>query len=81
MAATWEQLKARWQTDDGKERLAKVIEAAKKGEDWAAILEGFPFVEEVENGRDLRMADLRRAMLFRADLRRADLKGANLMGA
>jgi len=78
--ASWEQLRERWETDDGRRRLAKVIEAAKKKEDWAAILKGFPYVEEVYNGRDLRFANLSGANLIGAYLR-ADLSGADLSGA
>jgi len=52
--ATEKELKERWLTNDGKERLAEVIEAAKKKEeDWAPIVTGFPYVEAVENGRGL----------------------------
>ena len=84
--ATLEQLRDRWRTDDGKKRLAKVIEAAKKKEDWAHILKGFPYVEEVENRRDLRGAHSSEAHpsgahRSGADLRGADLNGANLSGA
>ena len=89
--ATYEQLRERWKTADGKERLAKVIAAAKKQENWAPILKGFPCVEEVENGRDLRFvelpgaklreADLIEANLIEADIRWADLRDADLRDA
>jgi|GEM_PF-382551 len=86
MPATKEQLKERWHTDDGKKRLAKVIEALQRGEDWAPILEGFPHVEEVANGRDLRNADLSGAdlsggALVRDNASGADLNDANLIKA
>ena len=58
MPATPEQLKARWQTEDGERRLAQVIELARRGEDWEPVLKGFPFADEVENGLDIRAANL-----------------------
>jgi len=71
----------RWQTDDGRHRLAKVAAAATKKEDWAPILTGFPFVEEVKDGRDLRQAPLNDADLQNANLRNANLHEANLNGS
>jgi len=53
MPATTEQLKARWQTEDGRRRLAQVIELARRGKDWAPVLKGFPFRDEAENGLDV----------------------------
>ena len=59
--ATDEELRERWETDDGKERLAKVIEAAKKREDWAPL-------PEVVRGqsRCCSSANLPAAALFRS---------------
>lgn len=78
MPATAKQLKARWETDDGRERLSRVKEALKNREDWASILAEFPHVDEVGNGRDLRGANLAVAHLRGADLRGADLSEADL---
>jgi len=80
MPATHEQLKARWKTEDGKRRLAEVVARAKKRENWSFVLKGFPFVDEVENGRDLRGANLTGACLTAADLSGANLTGADLLG-
>ena len=51
MTATMEQLKARWQTEDGKRRLKAVVQAAKECH-WSDELSGFPFVEEIVRDRD-----------------------------
>ena len=79
MPATPEQLRARWETEDGKRRLDDVVEAAKKGEPWARILEGFAHVDEVRNGRDLRFAPLGHRELNGADLSDAHLTCACLL--
>ena len=79
--ATPEQLKDRWETDDGKERLVEIIGALKRGESWATLLEGFPYAEEIPNGRDLRGADLHHEDLADAHLRHTALAEANLSGA
>ena len=86
MPATPEQLKARWKTEDGRQRLVAVIEAAKKGEDWTPVLAGFAHVDEVENGRDLRyaefwLADLEGDPQWSTDLQNAKLRNAKLRGA
>ena len=86
MPATPEQLKARWETEDGKRRLAELIMAARVRLDWAFILVGFPHSDEVALGRDLRRAplagtDLRMARLDWADVSGADFRRANLSGA
>ena len=52
MALSEKELKDRWRTDDGKERLKAVVKALQEKEDWEHILEGFPGVDEVDNRRD-----------------------------
>ena len=76
MPAMPEQLKVRWETADGQQRLVEVVKRSTEREDWALVLEGFPHTEEVENGRDLRKADL-----SGIDLSKADLDEANLVEA
>ena len=52
-------IKTRWETDDGKDRLERIVKAIQKGDDnWPEILEGFPEVEKLENMYDLRGVDL-----------------------
>ena len=81
MPLTPEQLKTRWETDEGKKRLQTVVAALLAGEPWTDILSGFPGVTEIDSGLDLRGADLRDANLSGADLGGADLRRANLGGA
>lgn len=84
MNPTPEQLKARWKTADGQKRLAAVLKALGLGQEWEAILVGFPYTEG-HNPRDLRgayfaTADLTDANLTDADLTAADLREAVLIG-
>ena len=79
--ATERQLRDRWETGNGRQRLKKVIAALQNGEDWTPILTGFPHVEEVRIGRDLRHADLSQANLYEGDLNGANLSEAMLRGA
>ena len=78
MPLTPEQLKTRWETDEGKKRLQTVVAALLAGEPWTDILSGFPGVTEIDSGLDLRGADLRDANLSGADLDNADFSGTNL---
>ena len=86
MAATKEQLQLRWVTQDGKDRLRRIVELAREHQYWKPVLDGFPHVEETGNGRDLRGAmlsgaDLKGVDLNLADLGESHLNGANLSGA
>ena len=48
------ELKERWEMEDGRDRLRRVIEAIQKGdENWPEILKGFPEVEKLKSGYDL----------------------------
>ena len=71
------ELKARWKTDEGKELLQKVYTALQARAPCTDILAGFPGVEEIASGLDLRGADLSSASLSGADLSNADLSQAN----
>ena len=73
MKNRWDELYGRWDTEDGKRRLSAVLAAAKRGEKWEAILAGFSYADEVENGRDLRYASCEKADLQGADLSQGDL--------
>ena len=53
-----EALQARWDTQEGQHRLKNAIAGARYGTPWEHVLEGFPHVHEVPNGRDLRGTDL-----------------------
>ena len=75
MKATPDQLQARWLTEDGKRRLETIVKMARNNQEWSSILVGFPWVEEVENGRDLRMADF-----WKANLGGANFSSSNLLG-
>ena len=81
MPATDEQLRERWKTEDGQRRLKAIVDALKAKKHWESILAGFPYVEEVKNGRDLRGADPVKAKLVSADLSEGDFSGANLKRA
>ena len=75
----------RWLVKEGPDRRRAVIEALVAGREWRSILVGFPGVNEVSNGLDLRgidlsALDLRQAQLERARLDSANLRGANLNG-
>ena len=67
-------LTERWKTSEGQHRLKAVVKAAQNGQDWGAILQGFPHAEQVKNGRDLRYADLTGVNLAGADLQKAILR-------
>ena len=69
---TEKQLKERWLTPEGKKVKKQIIDHIKEG-NWEMFLVEFPFVEEVENKKDLRFIDL-----SSADLRGAYFLGANL---
>ncbi len=81
MALSKQELKMRWRKGNGPDRLAAVVKALEDNEEPWHFLEGFPGVDETENGEDLRDADLTAANLEGADLRRVHLEGANLLGA
>jgi uncharacterized protein YjbI with pentapeptide repeats len=89
-------LRSRWGTDDGIERRDKVLAALKAKEDCQSILDGFPGVDAMRSGLDLRgvnldfenlrsanlqTANLENAALHNAVLAGANLRGANLIGA
>ena len=78
--ATEKQLRERWLTPEGKKVRQQIIEHIRE-DNWEKFLVGFPFVEEVGNGRDLRFIDLGRANIWGAYLMRAHLEGANLRRA
>ncbi len=71
-------LRVRWNTQAGRTRLYAVRKALLEGKDWPSLLTGFPFVEEVEHGRDLRGADLSESVIPGANLQRAHLAGSTL---
>ena len=79
-------LTERWTTPDGQLRLKAAMKAAHGGQDWGLILQGFPHVDQIKNGRDLRYADLTGVNLAGVDLqdailRKVSLKEANLSKA
>lgn len=75
-------LKERWETEDGRDRLKRIIQAIQEGkEDWPDILKGFPGVDKLESGLDLRYADLSKLKLREAKLTNIRLDWANLSGA
>lgn len=78
--STPKQLKKRWLTPEGKKVRQQIIEHIRE-HNWERFLKGFPYVEEVENGKDLRFIDIGRTSLEGADFHSADLNGANLEGA
>lgn len=69
----------RWLTPAGIALRQKLIPALRN-ESWAKLLVGFPYVNEVAGGRDLRQVDLSGEDLSSAKLAGADLGGANLAG-
>jgi len=84
--STKKELGDRWETNDGKDRIERLIKAIAAGEDWGLILVGFPHVEEVPDNRDLRYipfagVDLRNANFINAAMDGANLHGANLRAA
>jgi len=78
--ATEKQLKERWLTPKGKKVRQQIIEHIREI-NWWRFLEGFPFVDEVENLKDLRFIDLKNINLNKANLASTNLKGANLENA
>jgi len=81
MSLNLEGLKARWKTGKGQKLLRKVYAALHAGESLGDTLAGFPRVDEIDSGLDLRGADLSDADLSGADLSGADLSDADLSGA
>ena len=67
MRSTIEELKARWETDEGKKRLQKVKAALLTDKLWKDTLLGFPGVEEIDSEPDLRGANLSRTNLINAN--------------
>ena len=81
--STEKQLKERWLTPKGEKVRQKIIDHIRD-KNWGKFLVGFPFVKEVENGKDLRFINLNKANLRGADLGvadLADLRVADLWGA
>lgn len=85
---TPKELIARWETEDGKERLAAVVRTIRAGyTNWEESLKDFTGVDEVQNGRDLRYAPLMSLTLVKdytgegADLSCTQLEGADFRGA
>ena len=83
--ATEKQLRERWLTFEGKKFRQQIIKHIRE-DDWQKLLISFSFVEEVENGRNIRFinlnkADLRGANLIGANLSKAHLWEAHLWGA
>jgi len=76
---TEKQLKERWLTPEGKKVKKQIIEHIKESK-WERFLVEFPFVEEIENKKDLRFIDLSSADLRGANLVEVDLRGAYLWG-
>ena len=74
-------LTERWKTPDGQLQLKAVVKAAHGGQDWGMILQGFPFVDQIRDGRDLRYANLTSVNLSGADLQNATLRKAILRQA
>jgi uncharacterized protein YjbI with pentapeptide repeats len=78
-------LRDRWKGQE--DRLQRIVDAAKKEEDWSVYLEGLEFVDDVpvnsgeRFGRDLRSVPLDGLDLSRANLSRANLHKATLVGA
>jgi hypothetical protein len=55
----YKQLKDRWSTPQGRKLLERLVSTDfKNNSDWQDVLSGFPHVEEVRSGRDLRGVDL-----------------------
>ena len=86
MTPTPEQLKARWNTEDGQKRLTAIKQAQSDGlVDWNAISHQFPPTREFKGkdlrGIDLRGFDLENADFTEVDFRHADLRDVNLRNA
>jgi uncharacterized protein YjbI with pentapeptide repeats len=75
--ATEKQLKERWETPEGNKLKCRITMYIKKP-GWEKYLVGFPFVDEIENGRDLRAIDLsNNSRLGRAKLNETNISNAN----
>lgn len=75
--ATKQQLKKRWQTEEGQKRAQAVMEAVKRGatsEELRLIVDSLPFAEEVAPHLDLRGLQFNE----RLSLRNLDLSGSYL---
>ena len=57
-SASAENLWERWRTQKGRTLRDKVIDAITHGLDYASLIHGFQYVDEIKNGRDLRWIDL-----------------------
>jgi uncharacterized protein YjbI with pentapeptide repeats len=81
MSASWEtilsededgyrkRILSRWEREDMRQLLEKVVNAIKNGQPWVQYMEDLIDVEDVENQRDLRGAPLRGVNFSGADLR------------
>ena len=77
-------IETRWETEDGKDRVKRIIEALQKGdENWFEILKGFPEVDkpEVKGHYDLRGIDLSGKNLAGTNLCKVWFAGADLSGS
>ena len=72
--ATEKQLKQRWDNKKGKAAIKQIL-AHIRDDKWEEYLKGLPFVEEVENGKDLRFINLRDNGLKNNSIREAFLSG------
>ena len=71
-------LEERWKTEDGKDRLKRIIQAIRSGQDdWPNILKDFPEVKDISNGKDLRGVDLSDQLLIGANLSEIRFDGVN----
>jgi len=91
--STPEQLRKRWNTEEGKKVREKII-ANSCDLDWERYLIGFPYSSEIKNNRDLRYIDFSLENFFKASIKyikegkaigpnfsNADLTGANFFQA
>jgi len=75
--STPQQLKERWETPEGNRLKCRLPMFIKKP-GWEKYLIGFPFVDEIENGKDFRAIDLsNNSRLGRAKLNETDISDAN----
>ena len=77
--STEKQLKERLFTPKGEKVRQKIIDHIKE-KNWERFLLRFPFVKEVENGRDLRAIEFGEIDLCRANFKRANLSFARFKG-
>ncbi len=73
-------LRERWLTPEGKKVKQHIIEHIRD-DNWEIFLAGFPFVEEVENGKDLRFFKISKTDLEGDELGGANFEGADLWGS